>query len=50
MTEGEDKSVSESLRQAASQGQFDLVKELVKTGAKFSSDQVSHLPLRKLIL
>ncbi|VDI12563.1 Hypothetical predicted protein [Mytilus galloprovincialis] len=45
MTEGEDKSVSESLRQAASQGQFDLVKELVKTGAKFSSDQEGRTAL-----
>lgn len=33
-------TLSDQLRQAASQGQFDLVSDLVKNGAQFSSDQV----------
>lgn len=48
MSEGGDNSIislSERLRQAASQGQFDLVRELVKTGAKFSTDQEGRTAL-----
>jgi len=46
MSEGADNSVispSEKLRQVASQGQFDFVRELVKTGAQFNTDQVSYI-------
>ena len=45
MSEGADNSVispSEKLRKVASQGQFDFVRELVKTGAQFNTDQVSY--------
>jgi hypothetical protein len=46
MSEGADNSVispSEKLRKVASQGQFDFVRELVKTGAQFNTDQVSYI-------